>query len=354
MAFGADVVVRGMANAGGVSSFDMSALNKGWCARFTAPDTRDVASVYVNWSAVTAGGTVQVRIETIDATTGKPTGTLYDASASLSFTPVAGWQILTFASLPTTGLTAGTEYGVVLLTTTGGTNHALRSHTAGATPGGAYPTDTLTATDGTTRSNFAESGGAVPVCTLVMEDSVEEILAMHPFATLTNYNLATTAAAGMKFVVPTGLTFSVLGVDVGSLAKVGTPAGDLRGRILNSSDAAVSGTTITVDKDSLITGVQGRRLFLPFVAPVSLSAGTYRLVFDSSGSANTSNCWRVFGAVARAAGNVPSSFIATNTSDVTAGTISWTDTATEQFVGAVIINDIPNVSAAGVIVVEDD
>ena len=343
---GADATLMGMANAGGNTGRDMNTTNIGWCARFTAIDTRDVKSVYVNWATVSTPGTITLTIETIDATTGKPTGSLYDAAATKTFTPSAGWQLVTFDVLPTTGLTAGTEYAVVLICATTGTTQNLRSHTAGATPGGVYPSCVLLAADGTTRSNFAETGAGVPVCTLIMDDDVEEVLTFHQHATLTSYNLSGTIAAGQKFVVPTGVSLSVAGV-YAIVQKVGTPAGDLRARIFNSSDAAVSGTTVTADKDSLLTSLSNR-IFQPrFATPVTLAAGTYRIVLDSGSSANSSNCWRVYGGVARAAGNVPSSCIVSSTADVTAGTISWTDTSTEQFVGGLVIDSLPAGSGSG-------
>lgn len=303
----------------------MAALNTGWAARFTAIDTRDVKTVYVHWNSVSSPGEVTVRIETIDATTGKPSGTLYDANASLAFTPTAGWQALTFASIPTTGLTAGSEYAIVLLTTTGGTTQTLSR----SVPSPCYPSITLTASDGTTRSNFAEVNTHRPICTLIMDDDEEEILAFQPYVTVDqSKDIYGTNAAGMKFVVPAGTTKTFTAYQwFGS--RTGTPAGDLRFRILDSDDAAVAGTTVTVDKDSL-TNVNARDAMIPLVGgPVTLAAGTYRAVLDSVSSANSSNCWTVIGANVRVAGNTPSGFVMTDTADVTAGPpITWTDTTT--------------------------
>ncbi len=346
--YGIDQILANQALAGGTSTVAMAALNSGWCARFIAEDTRDIASVYFNWSSVASAGTVTLRIETIDATTGKPSGSLYDANASLAFTPVAGWQLCTFASLPTTGLTAGTEYAIVLLTTTGGTTQTLRSSISGSA-NSRYPAIVLTAADGTTRSNFAEVAGSVPICSVVYEDSVEELMAFCQFTTTTAYNAFGTAATGLKFVVPSGLTLSVAGVEIAILVRTGTPAGDLRLRIFNSSDSAVAGTTVTVDKDSLLN-VNNRRTYFPFVAPVSLAAGTYRVVFDSASSANSSNCWTIRSMVARASSLVPAEFAQTSTADVTAGTISWTDTAAEQAMINLILDDVTGGSSGGVTV----
>ena len=134
-----------------ISNYAMAALNAGFCARFPALNTKDIKSIRLYWGTVTAAGVVEARIETIDTATGKPTGSLYDAAATKSFTPTAGAQTVTFDTLPTTGLTEGTYYALVLLTTTGGTAMTLRSHVQIGGNGPAM----LKADDGTTRTNFA-------------------------------------------------------------------------------------------------------------------------------------------------------------------------------------------------------
>lgn len=326
-----------IANAG-PNTFAMAALNTGCHFRFTAPDTRDILTVYVNWATVTAAGVVELRIETIDATTGKPSGSLYDANATKSQAPVAGWQAFTFASPPTTGLTAGTEFAIVLLTTTGGTTHTL-NRSIDAVLNSAYPTIAQTAADGTTRSNFADVSGSVPICTVIYDDSVEEVPGFTQFAGVTSYNVFGTAASGLKFVVPSGQTWTVRAVKAPTMNRVGTPAGNLRCRILNSSDAQVSGATSTADKDSM-TGSNSKRSQFVFQGIVTLAAGTYRVVFDSASSADSSNCWRIRSLNARASGLVPASLIQTSTADITAGTISWTDTATEQSQVQLVLDDI--------------
>lgn len=345
-----DFVVTSAANAGGFpTTVTMATLNNGYFARFMATDTRDIASVYIKWSAVTAAGTVQVRIETIDATTGKPSGSLYDASAAVSVTPTLGWQICTFASLPTAGLVAGTEYAVVVLTTVGGTTQTIAAY---------YTTSTLpgvvgSASDGTTRSNFAElgSGSAWPILSFVMEDSVEESLGCCPYGTSDiTKNLFGTVGSGSKITVPTGMTFSVVGIDIGSITRVGTPAGDLRLRIF-SGNSAVTGTTVTVDKDSL-ANVNNKRIRVPFAA-VSLASGTYRIIADSASSANSSNCWRINTATARTASLVPSSSVATSTSDVTAGTITWADVTTDVSPVALVLDDITVPAAPSAFVISN-
>lgn len=323
----------------GVSSYAMASLNAGWCARFQATQTQDVISVRINWATVSAPGEITLRIETIDATTGKPTGTLYDANATIAFVPSAGWQTVTFASPPTTGLTVGTQYGVVMLTTTGGTTMTARGYTGADAYTSAYPIAVLTAADGTTRSNFAEVTGSVPICSLVMEDASEDPMGMCPYATSTTNNIFGTNAYALKAV--TVGTVSAAGIEA-RISATGTPAGDLRVRIFDSGDNVVSNSTVTMDKDSLISGVaSGRQIRAMFGGLASLAAGTYRVVFDSQSSANSSNCWRLISVIPASTGVDPSGYVLSSTTDVTAGPITWTDSATaEQAPVRIIVDDI--------------
>lgn len=331
----------------GVTGYAMAAVNTGYCARFVALSTKDVASVRLRWATVTAGGTVELRIETIDATTGRPTGTLYDANATISFTPVSGIQTYTFVSVPTTGLVEGTQYGIVLLTTTGGTTHTLAAYRAGNVPS-YYPTATLTAADGTTRSNFAEVSQAIPCLSLVMDDATEEDGGMLPYTNSSGFTVYGTRAAALKFVLTRSET--IAGVCVAAVTRTGTPAGDVRIRILNSSDSAVSGTTVTADKDSL-TNITNNGMMRRLPVPVTLTAGTYRVVIDSASSVDASNCWTINAATFLSSGAVPSSFRLSTTTDVTAGPpITWTDSTTDIAGIELLIDDEASVPSAGMLV----
>ena len=72
----------------GATTYAMAALNTGFCVRFTATSTNDIKSARIFWSSVSAPGTngITLRIETIDKATGNPSGTLYDANATITST----------------------------------------------------------------------------------------------------------------------------------------------------------------------------------------------------------------------------------------------------------------------------
>ena len=151
------------------STYAMAAANTGYCGRFKAAGTRDIKSVWVNWQTITAAGTITLTVEGIDLTTGDPDGSVNDAAATVTAAPTAGWQNFAFASTPTTGLTDGTDYGVVLITATLGTAHTLNAH-VNLSHVTSLPTTAATAADGTTRSNFAEVANCIPVMYLVYDD----------------------------------------------------------------------------------------------------------------------------------------------------------------------------------------
>lgn len=327
--------------AGGFfTTYAMAALNTGWAARFIAKDTRDVLTVRVNFSTVTAAGSIRCMIETDDGgATGKPSGTLYDANATIDFTPAAGWNTMTFATPPTTGLTAGAAYYVVLLTVTGGTTHTLNSSQSEGT----YPTVCLTAADGTTRTNFAEVSAATPCLTLTFDDSVEEADSFCPYGTLSALATHGTNSSGQKFT----LQVSVKATGVRwILLRNGTPAGDLVWTIFDSSDAAVSGATVTIDKDHLVnSGARASKALFP--APVTLAAGTYRIVARSSGSASSVNGFNIRGVPHRDAALVPDNLCQTTTADVTAGPPTWTDTAANLACVVLILDEDVTASSGG-------
>ena len=302
------------------TTFAMAGINSGWAARFIPKDARDVLKVRVNFALVTAPGTIRCRIETDDGgATGKPSGTLVDANATIDFTPAAGWNTLTFATPPTAGFTPGASYYVVLLTTVGGTTMTLNSSQAEGT----YPTVVLTAADGTTRTNFAEVASGTPVLSLEFEDGVEEADSFCPYGSLAALATHGTNSSGMKFTLQVADKFA--GVRWIHL-RSGTPAGDLAWTIYDSSNAPVSGATVSIDKDALVNS-SARVCKVMFPAPVTLPAGTYRVLARSSGSASSANGFDIRGIPHRDALLVPDNMCQTTTTDIAAGTPTFTDTA---------------------------
>ncbi len=333
--YGPDWDTSFMVLTGGNSSYAMGPLNTGWCGRFIATQAKAIKSVRVSWAAITSAGQVQVRIETVDATTGKPTGTLYDANASITAAPAAGTQTFTFASLPTTNMTVGNAYAVVILTTTGGTTHTLRSHSFSGGATTALPICALQAADGTTRSNFAEVAGATPQCSLVLGDDSEDSMGMLPFSAAPTSNfLINDDATALKFV--TDVTLAVAGVEFVP-TKVGTPTSDIRIQILDASNNVISGATVTVDKDFLVGQASNKRCLALFGSVISLAPGTYRAVFDASSDTTSSNCWNLRSQPPLSTASTSSGF-STSTAPAIATPV-WTDT-TDVLGVALVLDDV--------------
>jgi hypothetical protein len=329
---------------GGNTTFAMAAQNICWCVRFTAQSTKDIKSVRLRWATITSGGAVNLRIETIDATSGKPTGNLYDAAdgadAEYSITGgtdlTAGIHTYTFATTPVTGLTVGAEYAIVLITTTAGTAHTLDSHVAHSVTM-ASPCAVLTATDGTTRANLAEVSTAIPCVSLIMDDDTEECVQFNPYtSTMTQTYFSGTAAIAGKITLDAP---AVIAGVVFYARRQGTPTVDLRVRVFLGS-SVVSGTTVTIDKDTAaLWSGNGKICHAMFPTPVTLSAGTYYIALDSAGSAGNDF---YTSSSANLHANVESSGIGwATTTDITAGTITWTAVTDKLAYFGMLLDSIP-------------
>ena len=179
------------------NAYAMTALDAGLCDRFMARTTNDVKSVRMRWGTVTTPGVIELRIETIDAATGKPTGTLYDAAATKSFTPVAGIQTVSFDTLPTVGLTVGTEYAVVLITTTAGTTQSLNAYNSSGVALSRYTVTLLTTATAVTRSTFTEVVNAVPCLSIIWDDDTEDSVGFSPYTTTPSRSVYGTLSESM-------------------------------------------------------------------------------------------------------------------------------------------------------------
>lgn len=345
--FGPPILTDAIAAAGGATTFDAKAVGATWAARFTATQALPVLSVKINCSAVTMGTWVgSVSIDAIDATTGKPpaASTPYDVNATIAaVTFVTGWQTITFAVAPTTNLTVGAEYAIVIRTTTAATALTLRSY---QTSSSRYPTIILTSADSGT--SWAEIAASTPIASLLLTGGVEDPMGMCPYATITTNSLVTTSgnltATALKFVVPSGISIVVAAIDC-MLTKNGTPpaGSNPRIRIFDSSDVLVANSTITIDMDSLTTGATNRKMYAPFTQLITLGAGTYRVVFDCASSTATANSWQIKGAIVNVAGNAPSRFNCSTCPNV--ATPVWTDT-TDQLPVRLYVDSIAGTAAA--------
>ena len=290
---GCDALLAFQAASSGVVTFAMAPLNSQVQFRFIATDTRDVYYVWINWATISSPGQITVRVETVDTTSGKATGTLYDSNAVITgVTPTAGWQQITFSTPPSTGLTPGTAFAVVILTTTGGTTMTLRGCLAAF--GG--PNAALFVSADATRADAVESAGSFPILTLGLSEhttTTEETPNLLGAAVVTTfstiYGTTSPCAFGAKFIVPANETWNVAAAWL-QIGRSGTPAGDLRCRILDTTTPDGVIATATAPVNDLLS-VNAHRACIQFASLVTLAAGTYRIVWDSASSVNSSNCY---------------------------------------------------------------
>lgn len=322
-----------------------NAADTGWAHRWMAEDVLDIKAVNVNFSAVTTPGTVTCRIETVDGSTGDPTGTLYDANATKTITPdAAGWKAFTFDTLPTTGMTPGAMYAIVLIKDNAGTTCTLNARVAPNGPH--YPAVYSTTATASTRSSFAPSNTSVGVCYLTKEDdSVQRAGPSCAAAAVADLNIyGADNMCGQKIVLPNAVVVRAIKTSANSgINRAGTPAGDLRVRILDATNTLVTGTSATIDKDLQDTSARG--LYVP-INNVTLPAGTYRIVLDSASSADTSNCFRLRYATLPVAGLQSSAFATTVTTNAS-GDFDWTDYQDRQNLLGLEIDSIPAAAGGG-------
>lgn len=329
--------------AGTPQTYSLAATNNCWAARFQATDTKDVYKVYLYFSTVTSPGTVQVTVEpdsNPSSPTGVPSGTPYDTHASISFTPVQGWNVLTFATPPSTGRIVGNLYYAVAIATAGGTAQTIRSHYGVSV----YPAVALNALDGSTRSNLGEVTGSMPVMALGLSDGSVTGAGGTPFISNTTITAYGTRGIGAKFSVPSGCTWNVAGIELDYVTKAGTPNG-LKCSIYSGTSSTPT-VTITVPTIAVFN-VSTRSIRVPL--PVtSLTAGTYRIILEDP--LHTTSLGNSYGTLtANAADNsvVPANLTLAGSSNIvgTAGVVTWDlDDATQILPMSLILDDLPAAS----------
>ncbi len=85
---------------------------------FRIPKTGTVSKLAFLLVTVTTAGLTDARLETVDTTTGNPTGTLYATGSNATFTPAAGWNTITIG---TPAAVTGGDYAALVVKATGAT-----------------------------------------------------------------------------------------------------------------------------------------------------------------------------------------------------------------------------------------
>jgi hypothetical protein len=107
----------------GTVTFDSTTDRLAWVGR--SPITDSLTTVYFRTGTVTTGSTLDIRIETV--TNGRPTGTLFAANTNVTVAVADGddnvWKTATLTAAAS--LTAGNEFAIIIVNSSGTPNMAL-------------------------------------------------------------------------------------------------------------------------------------------------------------------------------------------------------------------------------------
>jgi hypothetical protein len=242
---------------------------------FRATEAMTISHVGWRPGAVAGSPTADVRIETVDAATGLPSGTLWAANTNI----VTGALTTAFqveALTASASIAAGDYFAVKIaynsgtsLTVLGVTNHTLR--------GGQLPYRIS--------NTGAPTIGAMIWSSLALGSSATawyKLQNCFPFTDIltSSFNNTNSAARGVRFQVPFKCRC------VGMIRPVGTTLGDYNIAILDDSGSELGSTSTAFDGN--IVDTNGGAPHAWFDTPIELAAGTwYRAVIEPSTVTNT-------------------------------------------------------------------
>jgi hypothetical protein len=260
--------------AASIGSVQLNVASEKMAIVFQAAFTGTLSEVDFYISAVGSSGDVDVRVETIDAATGNPSGSLAGTNSNLSMT-ISTTGAKTAALTAAVSLTQGTYYAIVFSGTSGDISLACFNRVGsggGWDTTGVYPRYH----NGTSWSSrgLAVSYQYVPCIALKLNDGSYPWLGgtITPFQSLTNVDFNNTSSdreRGIRFI-PRGKKRAI-----GFFAATNIHSGNANVILANTSGTALA--TYTGDKDygssySAGSGVIPSMGF--FASAVTLDAGT--------------------------------------------------------------------------------
>lgn len=235
---------------------------------FQAPKTGSIDRVCFRTGTVTVGATVDVRLETVSATTGDPTGTLWgtatNGSRVIADTDDNLWIEVTLTA--TASVTRGDLIALVVVAPTGANLNIARNSTSDVIFGFPFTDHFTTVWNKATASPITAvrySDGDYPFMLGCLP------LLLFP----TNVSLASNTTpdeVGNRIELPMAAVCEGLWFGVAAA----TPGGDWTVLLYDSANNVLASRT--VDKDQSIWTV-GNPSVLRWAAPVTLTPGTYRV-----------------------------------------------------------------------------
>jgi uncharacterized RmlC-like cupin family protein len=279
------------------SSISMSANNSklGWV--FAAPRTGNLAAVGWRTTAVGANGTLDLRLETVDDTTGTPSGTLVGANTNVALAITTGMANTLFTSTLTAAAAVTAGQLIAWVPTNPGASPANVSAAGLSLPGGNYNFPYLLQHNG---ASWTKIPSATPLLMVQYDDGIwypvdGALPPATPITTTTFSTSSTPDVRGLRFQLP--LAVRAIGAWVSMDLD-----GDCAVRLVTTAYNQGAGTGIlaTVTLDANVRGPSsGAIYYVTFNTPVDLSASTYyRLIVEPT---TTTNLTVYDGAVASAA-----------------------------------------------------
>lgn len=241
---------------------------------FQVPKTGNISHVHFKCGTVTSSGDADVRLETVDATTGQPSGTLVGTNTNATQTISSSNTWFRVALTASASVTVDTLIALVISNSTGNYQVSL--------------TDAVACVNNFPYSNnFVGGAWATQPYTMVMlveyDDTTYPLLpGILPIKTITNVNLSTGSTpdeAGLKFTAPVSLRAKGVWAyfDCDNTCEI---------HLYDSGGSSIASVVGGIDPQ-VRTGNSAGSHFYYFGASVTLTAGaTYRVVFKPTSGSN--------------------------------------------------------------------
>lgn len=309
---------------------------------FQAPKSGEISKVGFKTGTVTTGCTLDVRLETVDATTGLTTGTLKDtnsnASCVVADTDDSVWKDVTFTATAT--VTQG-DFLCLRLDVSSGTPSALNISGFEDGPGASTTQHmpSMWENDGTPSNT-----GCHPILAVAYSgDDYALIPGLYPVSLINSStfdNTDTPDVYGFRFQLP--FIARICGCWM-----TGDFDGDYVIKFYDSDGVTVL-TSITVDEDYWAGYTATATSYWTFPSSVTIAANTNYWIGVEPSSATTVTTYDIEVSAAAIFSAMPggANFALSTAKDPT-GTGSWTTSTTKQFVGGIFIDGVDYTTASG-------
>lgn len=323
----------------GTQSLLLDAANESYAAIFRVSQTGSIRKVGFATTTVTTGATVDVRIETVDATTGNPTGTLWGTNTNVSHTinnTDDNVWLTTAALTADASVTAGDVIAVVIVNPAGSPGNFNIARTSVANTGG-FPYSSLYT------GTWAKQLDCLRCAVEYSNGSYVAIPGVDPFySTTTDTSTSGTLYRGCEITPPFKSRCAGFWVWLNNNSTTGV----YTAKLFDTDGTTVLSST-TLDTDIMNTGgVYTQRYLWP--TPATLNAASkYWLAITSDGTAQLTLYYANYTSTAVRDGCAPLA-AAMSWSQATSptGTGDWTNTGTKvPYIGLIL--DQYDVSSGG-------